>query len=308
MRLVVRIAAALTLACVAARVCAVQALPAPPASPPGPAASLRPAKSATRFAGVVQEIDAAALKLTDASGKTVEIGIDSRSRFYRDRAAAGWSSFKAGDRGVAHVRPSRKAGSLKLAYLADPGTEEWMRAARRRIFSGVVKRLDAASLCVVAGADQTVYELDGRTRWLKGGKEGAPGLFKAGEAVTVVPGGRVNGALFARIVADTPAGARKEKESIARTVHGRISTVDPAAHRIVVAMRDGQTRTVIVAPDTEILMQAAPASFSDLKPGEHVDVLLRSGPPNDHARRIRLSYPRKRVRGGSVTKPPAVAR
>jgi Cu/Ag efflux protein CusF len=290
MRLSPPVAAALSFTWLVAYISGSPAQPAPPASATTSAGiratPTKRAKAVTKFSGVVAAIDASAIKIADATGHTLTIEIDSRTRFYRQRKSVGLEVLKPGDGVVAHVRSSRRPGSLTAAYVADPETERWLNSMRSGIAGGVVKQLDGSSLLAAVGGAEIRYELDARTHWAKGGKEAAQAAFKPGDAVAVVASVHANGIVAARIIADTPAGAREEKDRIARSVRGVITRVDPAAHGFTVRMRSGITRTILVAADTEIQKPAGAAAFASLAPGQKVAVSLQSGAARDLASEI----------------------
>lgn len=238
-----------------------------------------PTKSANVKNGEISAFDAAAetLSLRDRTGKSEVFVVTPKTRYNRNRRVAQRSDFKVGDSVVLHFRKSRTDGALLVSELDDPVSWMWLRGLRKATTLAVVKLISDDILSVAIGPDSVPldYTISEKTRWEKAGKEVDAAAFKPGDHVYVVPRSLPSGSIMARAVADTTSGAAQEKERLALSVHGTITSVDPAAHKCVMKTVAGDTRSLAYSDETEMVQNGKSIPVSSLKSGLHVAARIR---------------------------------
>jgi hypothetical protein len=185
-------------------------------------------------------------------------------------------AFKTGDTVTIRLRKIRNQNAYAVFELTDAASGKWLREMRRDTVAATIKEIEEDRLSVV-GADATLfnYVLTEKTRWSKGGKEASAHDFKAGEKVYVVPRSQVSGDVMARAVADTPTGAAQMKERTARTVHGTVQSVDAGAHKLVLATKAGDRRTLLYTDSTELHQSGKSLPLTSLKAGLSVGARVK---------------------------------
>ena len=128
------------------------------------------------------------------------------------------------------------------------------------------------TLSVSVGTEQVPadYAISDKTRWEKAGKEVEPTAFKAGDRAASCPCSLPSGAIMARAVADSIAGAAQEKERLAASVRLTIASVEAEAHKLTLKTAAGDIRNLAYTDETEVVMGGKPQSLATLKSGMHV--------------------------------------
>jgi hypothetical protein len=153
----------------------------------------------------------------------------------------------------------------------------WLSGLRKNTTLAVIKVVTDDTLSVTVGADNLPfdYTISDKTRWAKAGKEVDGTAFKPGDHVYVVPRSLPSGSIMAKAVADTPSGAVQEKERLALSVHGTVTSVDMAAHKCVLKTVAGDTRNLAFSDETEMVMSGKTVPLTNLKSGLHVAARIR---------------------------------
>lgn len=258
---------------------------APPASqlsiPPGRAL----AKSASVRSGQLVGFDAAqgTLALRNRAGQVEQYALSEKMRYMKGKKEVEATDFKVGDLVVAHLRKSRETNGKLVSELSDMASWTWLSEVRRNVSMAVVKSVGEDTLEVAVGTEGVplTYHLSDHTLCRKNGKEATPTDFKAGDKIYVAPRPLPSGEIQARAIADSETAVAQLKEESGTTVHGVIKTVDPAAHKLTLLTRAGETRDLIGTPDTNIHKAGKTLTWSLLKSGTPVSVRLRSNEVGD---------------------------
>jgi len=268
---------ALAIAALSGRACIAQTLQ----SAQGAATTHKPAasKSPNVKSGVIATFDASGETLTlRTAAATPEVYVvTAKTHYNRSRRVASRTDFKPGDSVVLHFRRSRSDGALLVTELDDAASWNWISTVRKTTTAATVKEIAENTLSVTVGADNVPleYTISDKTRWEKAGKEVDAAAFKPGDHVFVVPRSLPSGAIMARAVADSTAGAAEEKERLATSVHGVISSVDMAAHKVVLKTAAGDTRNLAFNEETELIVAGKSQPQSGLKAGLRVAARIR---------------------------------
>ena len=255
-----------------------------PLAPDGPAATAQRGKAPSSKSpnvknGDIVAFDAAAdtLMLRDHAGKSAVYVVTPKTHYNRNRHATQRSDFKIGDSVVLHFRKSRTDGALLVSELDDPASWTWISGLRKTTTAAVVKVITDDTLSVTVGSDNLPldYTISDKTRWDKAGKEVDASAFKPGDHVYVVPRSLPSGSIMARAVADSTSGAAQEKERLALSVHGTITSIDMAAHKCVLKTVAGDTRTLAFSDALEIVASGKTLPQTALKSGLHVAARIR---------------------------------
>jgi hypothetical protein len=251
----------------------------PAATATAPARKAVASKSANVKNGVISALDTTAetLTLRERTGKTEVYVLTAKTHFNRNRHPAQLSDFKIGDSSVLHFRKSRTDGALLVTELDDSTSWTWLGEMRKTTTAAVIKEITEDTLSVTVGAESVAmdYSISDKTRWEKAGKEVEAAAFKSGDRVFVVPRSLPSGGIMARAVADSTAGAAQEKERLATSVHGTITAVDSAAHKLTLATTAGDTRSLAYTDETEVVLAGKPLTLASLKTGQHAAARVR---------------------------------
>lgn len=248
----------------------------PPTTPPRTSSKKHSSvpKTANVVTGEIVSLDTSAgtLTLKERTGKSTAYEMTEKTRAMKNRRPVEITAFKPGDPVVLHLRKSRGDGTLKIGELMDAGSWTWWSEMRRNVTSAKITEIGEETLTATVGTDSTpfTYTITDKTRWYKAGKEATVTDFKTGDAVTIIPRSLPGGAIMARVVADTPAGATLMKERQASSVHGVVKSLDTTQKNLTLATVAGDTRTLRYTDTTELKQGGKTLPLTALKAGLRV--------------------------------------
>ncbi len=210
--------------------------------------------------------------LKERAGKLETFGLTGKTRFLKSRRAAQVSDFHAGETVVLHVRKSREDDTHVVSEMTDPASWEWLTTMRHTITPATIQEMDEDTLTAAVGTDAIPleYTISEKTDWSRDGKPASSKDFKAGDKIYIVPRALPSGAIMAREISNSEAGAGQLKERAASTVHGVVSAVNGAAHSFTLTTVAGDARTLLYTGATEIHSGAKTLPLSALRAGLHV--------------------------------------
>lgn len=261
------------------------AVPPDKSAPGEPKQRTTTSKSPNVRNGEISAIDAIGdtLTLHERTGKPAVYVLTDKTHYTKNRRIAERTDFKVGDTVVLRFRKSRTDGAQLVTELDDAASWNWLAELRKMTMPATIALITDNTLSVKVGVEALPfdYTISDKTRWEKGGHEVDVNGFKAGDRVFVVPRSLPSGAVMARAVSDTTAGAIQEKERLATSVHGVVVSVDLPGHLVVVKTVGGDTRKFAISDETEIIVNSKPMPLGTLRQGLHVVVRVRHDAEGD---------------------------
>jgi Cu/Ag efflux protein CusF len=265
----------------------------PPTKKSHPSAA-RTTKSANVRTGQIVALDTTAetLTLQEGPGKSVPYSLTDKTRCLKEKREAEITDFKVGDTITLRFRKSRTDEPPRVLEIADPQTALWLRGLRSKTVAVTIKEVTEEHLVAALGPDEITYVVSDKTLWSKGGQDVTSDAFLPGSKVYIVPRVLPSGAFMARAVADTDAAAAQLKERQARSLLGRLQSVDFSSHDLTLRTTAGATRKLSWNEEIEVYRGSTRLPLSVLKAGLAVRLSLKRNDAGEEAiTRITLSKP-----------------
>jgi hypothetical protein len=235
-------------------------------------------------AGSIAAVDAGAgtLTLKPKSGADIVYHLTDKTRILKDKKPAEAAEFKPGDSAVVRYRKST-AGPASLYDLADKVSWEWLDRLRHETTSVSVIEFTEDTLKAAEGKDKAEvdYRITEKTTWRKRGAPAAPGDFKAGDVLLVVPRMLPGGGIMATAVSDGAEGAALLKERTKTSVPGTVRSLDAAKHILLLHTAAGEDREIALAPDVIVRQAAKDVPLTSVHAGQLVSVRLSRNSENE---------------------------